>query len=94
MPITDMNIKISRIFDNEEYVFFRGKTDADGIIESVELPAPPRENSLVYEAPDKQARYRVTADRVGFEDAVYEINIYEGVKTIQPIVLFLKEVLQ
>ena len=68
-------------------LFFEGVTDPDGIIDGIELPAPPRENSLVFLTPDKTAEYDMTALYDGVAPQRSKVQIYEGIKSIQPILI-------
>jgi hypothetical protein len=54
-PVPSVRVVISKRFLDGEYVFFSGLTDENGIIDGIELPAPPRDNSLNFVLPDKAA---------------------------------------
>ncbi|MBQ4327549.1 MAG: N-acetylmuramoyl-L-alanine amidase [Clostridia bacterium] len=86
-PIEGVKIAITRNFDDGQVLFFEGVTDPDGIIDGIELPAPPRENSLVFLTPDKTAEYDMTALYDGVAPQRSKVQIYEGIKSIQPILI-------
>lgn len=86
-PIEGVRVAITRDFGDETVLFFEGVTDADGIIDDIELPAPPRENSLVFLTPDKTAEYDMTALYDGVPPQRSKIQIYEGIKSIQPVLI-------
>ena len=86
-PIEGVRVVITRDFDDGQVLFFEGVTDPDGIIDSIELPAPPRENSLVFLTPDKTAEYDMTAAYEGVAPQRSKVQIYEGIKSIQPILI-------
>ncbi len=86
-PIEGVRVAITRDFDDGQVLFFEGVTDPDGIIDDIELPAPPRENSLVFLTPDKTAEYDMTALYEGVAPQRSKVQIYEGIKSIQPILI-------
>ena len=69
---------------------FDGLTDIDGISDTVRLPAPPRENSLKFDSPDKVAVYKLRARLGGYESVERAVEIFGGIKTIQPLAMQLK----
>ena len=89
-PVKDVRVEISRDFNNGERVFFSGITDENGIIDNIELPAPPRENSLEFDSPDKVAIYKLRAVLQGYEELVRAVEIFDGIKTIQPLAMQLR----
>ena len=86
-PIEGVGVVVTRDFDDGQVLFFEGVTDQNGIIDGIELPAPPRENSLVFLNPDKTAEYDVTAVFEGIEPQKSRVQIYEGITSIQPILI-------
>ncbi len=89
-PAAGVEVKISRDFDSGDKVFFSGLTDENGIIDGIELPAPPRENSLKFDSPDKVAVYKLRARLGGYENVERAVEIFGGIKTIQPLAMQLK----
>lgn len=89
-PVEGVKVRVSRDIGDTEYIFFDGMTDANGIIDNIELPAPPRSNSLEYELPDKTASYYMTAEASPYITLRKLVDIYEQVKTIQPLEMILK----
>ncbi len=86
-PIEGVRVAITRDFGDEQVLFFEGITDRDGMIDDIELPAPPRENSLVFLTPDKAAEYDMTALYGDVLPQSSKVQIYEGIKSIQPILI-------
>ena len=84
-PVEGVLVTVSRKIGNIDYIFFEGETDPNGIIDFIELPAPPRENSTEYGRPDKTAVYLITANKRGFDSIEREIELYDRIKTIQPL---------
>ena len=89
-PVKDVRVEISRDFNSGERVFFSGITDENGIIDNIELPAPPRENSLEFDSPDKVAIYKLRTVLPGYEELVRAVEIFDGIKTIQPLAMQLR----
>ena len=84
-PVSGLRIVITKDFKDGERTFFSGITDASGIIDGIELPAPPVKNSLDFSLPDKASTYRLRTVSDEYEDEDRLVEIYRGVKTIQPL---------
>ena len=84
-PVSGVLIRISRKIGDVDYIFFEGETDESGIVDGIELPAPPRDNSTEYGRPDKTAVYLLTAKKNGFDTTERLIELYDDIKTIQPL---------
>jgi hypothetical protein len=89
-PVPGVRVIITKNFTDGEYTFFSGLTDENGIIDNIELPAPPRDNSLNSILPDKAATYYLRTLNGEYEDMERELEIFEGVKTVQPLSLILR----
>ncbi len=89
-PAPGVRVVITKKFSDGEYTFFSGLTDENGIIDGIELPAPPRSNSLEFVLPDKSAEYILKTVTSEFDDIERAIEIYDGIKTIQPLSLNLR----
>ena len=89
-PVPSVRIVITKKFADGERTFFSGITDENGMIDSIELPAPPRGNSLDFLLPDKTATYILRTINSQYEDIEREIEIFEGIKTIQPLSMNLR----
>lgn len=77
VPIEGMNIEVSTLLgDNTRLVFFDDKTDASGMIEKLELPAP-KEGSDNLIAPSKTV-YDIKANYDGIEEN-FKVNLYDGI---------------
>ena len=86
-PAPSVRVIISKRFADGEYVFFSGLTDENGIIDGIELPAPPRDNSLEFILPGKAATYDLKTLGAQYEDTERVIEIFDGIKTVQPLSL-------
>lgn len=89
-PVTGLRVALVKKFKGGEHVFYSGITDANGIIDGIELPAPPAENSLEYALPDKAATYILRTFGPEYADSEREVEIFGGIKTIQPLYMILK----
>ena len=47
LPVSGLDVVVSTKYDGMNIIFFRGKTDASGMIENIKLPAPVLGNNLV-----------------------------------------------
>lgn len=90
IPMEGVRVSVSRPMDERLFLFFEGRTDASGIIDSIVLPAPPRGQSLSPGQPDPSATYRLHAELPQYLPLDTTVDIYEGVKTVQPIQLRLR----
>lgn len=89
-PVPGIRVVISQDFNDGEKVFFSGVTNENGMIDGIELPAPPRINSLEFDSPDKVAVYKLKAINSDYEELSRAVEIFDGVKTIQPLAMRLK----
>lgn len=88
-PVPSLRVIITKIFSDGEYTFFSGMTDENGMIDNIELPAPPSSNSLDFLMPDKAASYILRTVNPEYNEIVKQIEVYEGIKTVQPLSLVL-----
>ena len=63
-------------------------TDNAGLSEIIELPTPPKENSLVVDGSEVSTFYTVDTDKDGFYHVVNaNIPVFDGVTAIQQVLL-------
>ncbi len=85
-PIAGVNILVSKIIDGREHVFYNAQTNEVGILNDIRLPAPDAATSLSPDQPFPYATYVISAAKRGFFLVPpTEIQIFEGIKTIQQI---------
>lgn len=82
VPITGLNVVVSKIVDNNRIIFYEGKTNESGIIEKIVLPAPTL--SLDDLNTPNSVTYDISATYDNME-STYLVNIYEGVYVVQTI---------
>ena len=84
IPISGLNIIISKIIDNNRIIFFEGATNESGIIERIVLPAPRLLESNL-DAPNS-SEYDISATySVDNMETNYKVKMYENVYVIQNI---------
>lgn len=92
IPVKGVQVTVRRDFDDgSSHVFYQGTTDESGLIDPISLPAPDRSQSLVPGDDNPSATYTVRAELAGFEPVESTVDLYQGIKTVQPIQLQLKE---
>lgn len=82
VPISGMNVVVSKNIDGDKVVFFEGITNESGVIEKISLPVPKMgsDNLLV----PVITTYDINTNYDG-EDRVYKVNIYDGIYVVQNI---------
>lgn len=86
IPISDVEIIITKDVGNQKVLFFKGYTDSSGIIENIELPAPPPVSSSDLNAAPAYTKYDLTAIHQEYETIKkYQIGMFGDIKVIQYI---------
>ena len=87
IPIANAQVVVSKLIDSEEHLVQVLYTNENGRTEMIELPAPPKANSLRpgYSG-DVYSRYNIRTSKPGFVP-VNDINvpIFSGQRSIQPV---------
>ena len=84
IPVKGVDVTVSwRLRDGTNYVFYTGTTDESGLVDAIALPAPERQQS--------DAAYQLVARHPEFETVTATVNIFPGIKTVQPVQLQLRE---
>ncbi|MEM0531453.1 hypothetical protein WGC32_14120 [Zongyangia sp. HA2173] len=95
MPVEGVEISIDRNFTDGPRNFYRLTTDADGIIDHINLPTPDKNLSQHPESEQPFATYNVTATHPNYHQQVFKNTpVFEGIKSILPIRLIPKELPQ
>lgn len=82
IPISDVEILITKDIGNNKVVFFQGYTDSSGIISDIELPAPGAVGSIL-DTP-AYTLYDLTAIHQQYESIKqYVIGMFGGIRVIQ-----------
>ena len=92
IPVEGVKVTVRRDFDDgTSHVFYEGTTDESGLIDPIALPAPDRSQSLSPGDANPSATYLVRAEHPDFETVDATVDLYPGIKTVQPIQQQLKE---
>lgn len=84
LPISGLEIVVSKMIDGNKIIFFEGTTDTSGVIEKITLPAP-KLNADNLAAP-QSTTYDVNATYLPDNlNDIYRVNIYENIYVIQTI---------
>jgi hypothetical protein len=85
LPLQDLEVYVTQDFQGTRVLFYRGSTDENGLIERIELPAPPKEQSLHPESAGHGALYQVYITHPSFAPQLYNAEIFEGITSILSI---------
>ena len=77
-----MEVKVTKIINNEKIIFYEGKTDNSGVITNINLPTPSL-NSNDEIAP-LSSEYEVIA-RYNDDNLIFKVTMYSGISVIQNI---------
>ncbi len=84
IPIPNLDITISKIIDNYNVIFFKGKTDSSGMIKNLSLPTPSQNiNDLTI---PQSITYEITANYIENNlTQTYKVNMYDKICVVQNI---------
>ncbi|MBQ9181808.1 MAG: hypothetical protein IJ134_04165 [Bacilli bacterium] len=84
IPISGLQVSISKNIDNDKVVFFEGATDISGLIEGIALPAPTINTDNMM-SPTSTV-YNITATYEPDKAVqLYSVKIYENLYVVQNI---------
>ena len=89
LPLPNVKITVSKVLDGQPQVFFQGVTDVSGVLDGITLPAPPRLESQEPGQQDPYATYLLRAELVSFQTMEVPVDVFQGIKTVQPVQLYL-----
>ena len=91
IPVKGVDVTVSRrLRDGTNYVFYTGTTDESGLVDAIALPASERQQSVEPGEPHPDAAYQLVARHPEFETVTATVNIFPGIKTVQPVQLQLR----
>jgi len=82
IPITDLEVKVSKTIDNQKVLFFDGRTDQSGLISNISLPAPAVNSND--EVIPLSSEYEVSA-RYNGNNLIFTVVMYAGISVLQNI---------
>lgn len=92
IPVAGVDVQVSRkLGDGTEYVFYTGTTDESGLMDAITLPAPDLSQSVQPDELYPDASYQLTAVHPEFVPVTVSVDIFPGIKTVQPVQLQLRE---
>ena len=84
IPIPNLDITISKIIDNYNVIFFKGKTDSSGMIKNLSLPTPSQ--NINYLTIPQSITYELTANYIENNlTQTYKVNMYDKICVVQNI---------
>lgn len=88
-PVSNARVRVTVPFLTGSRELFDGRTDADGIVENITLPAPNKSLSLDEDNTSEPfALYNITIDHPNYAESVFSnVPIFDSVKSIQPVEL-------
>lgn len=81
VPISGMNVQVSKDIDGNKVVFFSGVTNESGVIERISLPVPRSSDNLMMPV---LTTYDVNTEYGGI-DRLYKVNVYDDIYVVQNI---------
>lgn len=82
IPISNMQVEISKTIGDNKIIFFSGLTDNSGMIERVTLPTPRLDVSDLNVPNNIEYDIKTTYNGV---DTIYKVIMFEGVCVVQTI---------
>ena len=82
IPISNLEVKVTKDINNQKVIFFDGKTDNSGLISNINLPTPPVNNND--EEIPLSIEYEVTA-KYNDDNLLFKVVMYSGISVLQKI---------
>ena len=82
LPVSGVNVVVSKEIGNDTYIFYEGQTDSSGMINNIKLPTPVRITSNLEVPNFTSYKVRVLYSKDKF-DKTYEISLCCGSGLIQ-----------
>ena len=93
-PLKDVDIVISKMIDGSKIIFFKGKTNDSGVIESIVLPTREVKNEVNDASDILYTTYDLEAiDNEYGLSKNYNVSIFDNVKVIQPVTFTINELM-
>ena len=85
IPISGVNVVISKIINDAKVIFYEGVTDESGMIECISLPTPSIDLSDDLVIPASTIYTLNITDAQDNLNEEYEVRVYDGICTMQNI---------
>lgn len=82
IPISGLEVEVSKIINNRRIIFFQGATDNSGVISQIALPTPTVSSNDEVVPPSQE--YDITAIYNG-NNLLFKINMYSNIQVLQNI---------
>ena len=82
IPISNLEVKVTKVINDEKIIFYEGKTDDSGIISNINLPTPALNNND--EIAPLSSNYEVIA-RYNDDNLIFNVTMYSGISVLQNI---------
>ena len=84
LPVKGLHIIVTTVIDNKNVVFFDGKTDTSGMIETLSLPTPKLDTDNL--SVPLTITYNILAiSSDSNEKREFQVNMYDGICVVQNI---------
>ena len=85
-PLDNVSVEVSKMFGEDKVIFYEGKTNESGIIETIVLPTRKMKDEVLSIEDILYTTYDLTArDNKYNVEKNYDVSIFDNVKVIQPI---------
>ncbi len=84
VPISGLNVIVSKIINNMRVIFYEGVTDSSGTIERIPLPVPKLNDGdlNIPKGNDYDVNTSYEKDKI---NGYYKVNVYENIYVVQNI---------
>ena len=87
-PLAGVDIIVSKVLDGNKIIFYEGKTNDSGIIESIVLPTRSIKEEINNASDILFTTYDLEANYKKYDVSKnYDVSIFDEVKVIQPLML-------
>lgn len=94
-PLSDVFITIYKLFGSDKVIFYEGKTNESGIIESVVLPTKKMKEEVLEVADISFTTYDLVANYSKYNiEKKYDVSIFDNVKVIQPVTFPVQDLIE
>ena len=88
IPVQDVNVVVSKLFQDGRRTFYTLKTDANGIVDEISLRTPDKALSQTPLEIQPFSTYQIEVNHPDYIGQVYtKVPIFDGIKSIQPVKL-------
>lgn len=94
-PLAGVDIIVSKVLDGNKIIFYEGKTNDSGIIESIVLPTRSIKEEINNASDILFTTYDLEANYKKYDVSKnYDVSIFDEVKVIQPVTFAIDELVE